>query len=335
MDDRIFISHATEDKKLALQLVGYIESTTEYKCWMAPRDIPNGKSWLDAINEGVRNCAGIILIFSPHAAHSTWVINEITSGRNQGKAIFPFMITHGETDSSLFLMVNHLQWVDGTGNPPSKFRELVEGLDTHYNATSSHLPTTRIEQKRRLPKWVLFAIAAVVVILVAVGVTRQLGKQEPLPTNLTDSILPSIETTTDETQDEAPVPTKATKETRGERADAHEHKKGLAEKNDAAKYEPTTQEVASNVTTEKGFEQEPETKEVVTSAQSKEEKVEEPNNNVVDTKAEIYKKKYDKATRLYAAKKYKEALKLFEELKKEYPQEKNLDTYIESCNQKK
>ena len=125
MSDRIFISHAKEDAEIALNIVDYIERNTDMKCWIAPRNIPSGQSWITSINEAVKNCAAIVLVLSTDAAESDWVLREISTGITLKKNIFPFKLTDKATDSDLYFSISTLQWIDGTVNPKSKFPELV------------------------------------------------------------------------------------------------------------------------------------------------------------------------------------------------------------------
>lgn len=52
MQQRIFISHSSQDKDIADRVLSYLESNDQC-CWIAPRDIPPGADWADSLIDGI------------------------------------------------------------------------------------------------------------------------------------------------------------------------------------------------------------------------------------------------------------------------------------------
>ena len=75
-EGRAFVSHAHEDGVFAARLVEAIESAG-LPCWIAPRDIVAGRSWDEAIVDGLDRSSVFVLVFSRFAAASVQVAKEL------------------------------------------------------------------------------------------------------------------------------------------------------------------------------------------------------------------------------------------------------------------
>ena len=102
-------------------------------CWIAPRDILPGDSWLEAIIDGVSRCQIMILVFSANTHRSQWVKDEITMALNRNIKIIPFRIENVSPQGALRILQVRCQWVDAT-TPP-----LEQHLDRLAQAVRTHL----------------------------------------------------------------------------------------------------------------------------------------------------------------------------------------------------
>lgn len=87
----VFISYSTIDTANAETIRNVLEKNG-LSCWMAPRDIPGGSNYTKEIPIAIRNCKVFLLILSKNAQSSQWVLKELDSAVNAGKAILPFML---------------------------------------------------------------------------------------------------------------------------------------------------------------------------------------------------------------------------------------------------
>jgi hypothetical protein len=116
----VFISYAQEDKPVADAVCVKIESKN-IRCWIAPRDIPPGKNFPEAIVEGIEESKLVALIFSSFANKSPHVTRELTNAVNKGLVIIPFRIEDVIPSKSMEYLISVPHWLDAI-TPP---------LDTH------------------------------------------------------------------------------------------------------------------------------------------------------------------------------------------------------------
>jgi hypothetical protein len=61
--DPIFVSHVSEDRDRALEVVGQLERRG-YRCWIVPRNVRAGRPFDDEIVSAIERCSSMLLIFS-------------------------------------------------------------------------------------------------------------------------------------------------------------------------------------------------------------------------------------------------------------------------------
>jgi hypothetical protein len=112
----VFISYAQEDKPVADTVCARLESHN-IRCWIAPRDIAPGKSFPEAIIEGIDEGDVVVLIFSSYANKSPHVTREMTNAVNKGRIIIPFRIEDVRPSKSMEYLLSVPHWLDAV-NPP-------------------------------------------------------------------------------------------------------------------------------------------------------------------------------------------------------------------------
>ena len=85
----VFISYAQLDKPIADAVCAKLESR-HIRCWIAPRNVPPGKNFPEAIIDAIEESKVVTLIFSSHANNSPHVPREVTKAVNKGCIIVPF-----------------------------------------------------------------------------------------------------------------------------------------------------------------------------------------------------------------------------------------------------
>ena len=120
----VFISYAQEDKPIADAVCAKLESRN-IRCWIAPRDIPPGKSFPEAIIEGIEGGKVVVLIFSSSANKSPHVTRELTNAVNKGRIIIPFRIEDVLPSKSMEYLISVPHWLDAVSPPLEKHIDLL------------------------------------------------------------------------------------------------------------------------------------------------------------------------------------------------------------------
>jgi hypothetical protein len=125
----VFISYAQEDKPVADAVCAKLEAG-KIRCWIAPRDVPPGKDFPEAIIEGIEGGMIVVVIFSSHANSSPHVIRELTNAVNKGRIIIPFRIEDVVPSKSMEYLISVPHWLDAVTPPLEKhIAVLVQTID--------------------------------------------------------------------------------------------------------------------------------------------------------------------------------------------------------------
>lgn len=129
-----FISYSSKKKtkNIADALCNFLESN-KIRCWMAPRDIPAGQEYPEAINEGISKAKAFILVFSDAAQQSKWVRKETNLALDNNKLIIPFRTEDCPLKGGMKTMLVNVHWIDAVETPNEKFIELANVIQTILN----------------------------------------------------------------------------------------------------------------------------------------------------------------------------------------------------------
>lgn len=125
----VFISYSNKNSTEAVELCNNLEMN-EIRCWMAPRDIPPGAVFPEAIAEAIQNCKSVLLLLTPDSNVSDQVVNEMTLASNHHKTVVPFSIGTFTISDSLSYFLGKFQRVTA-GEPWS---DSIPGLIASYRS---------------------------------------------------------------------------------------------------------------------------------------------------------------------------------------------------------
>ena len=128
MANHVFITHAVEDKKIANLVCEALESNG-IKCWIAPRDVPYGMNFEDAIVDAICGSKLMILILSTHSNNSPHVKREIQNAcmEDAQTPILPFRVEDIRLNKALRYYLGSTQWLDASTPPlESHFENLIK-----------------------------------------------------------------------------------------------------------------------------------------------------------------------------------------------------------------
>lgn len=137
----VFISYRSEDKKAADQLCEALEKQS-ISCWIAPRDIPPGTEWAEAIVEGIRRCSSFVLILSANSRNARQISREAELADKNGLPIITFRIENVEPPPGLLYFLGNIQWLDifslGFDNAVAKLVNVIQRGPKYPAETTAH-----------------------------------------------------------------------------------------------------------------------------------------------------------------------------------------------------
>jgi hypothetical protein len=108
---RIFISHASEDKRRARHVAAILRRKG-WDTWIDESDIPGGAQWADSIQQALRSCSLVVLLVTAHSVSKDWVLDEIAGARNLRVPIIPAVLEDVRLPDGLRFMLQRTQFVD-------------------------------------------------------------------------------------------------------------------------------------------------------------------------------------------------------------------------------
>ncbi|MGA1981843.1 MAG: AAA-like domain-containing protein [Acidobacteriaceae bacterium] len=112
----VFISYSSKDE-LAAQTVCRVLEHNGIRCWIAPRDIPGGVPWDNAIIEGINTTSIMVLIHSVNANESPQIKKELHLALSKKKTLIPLRIQRVHPDDELEFILTTVQWLDAFDSP--------------------------------------------------------------------------------------------------------------------------------------------------------------------------------------------------------------------------
>lgn len=121
MKHRVFISHSSQDAKLAQAVCHYLEEAG-VPCWIAPRDIRE-QDWAAGIMAGIRGSDVFVLILSRNSIPSNEVMKEVAEATRVCTYILPFKIDGEALTDGMQYHLGPIHWLDAV-TPPMEQRIL-------------------------------------------------------------------------------------------------------------------------------------------------------------------------------------------------------------------
>jgi uncharacterized protein YjbI with pentapeptide repeats len=111
MTHDVFISHSTKDKPTADAICHALESGG-IRCWIAPRDELAGIKYFIQINQAIKDCSLLVLVFSANANISAHVIREVEIALENSKTVIPYRIEDTPMSVELDYLLKGIHWLD-------------------------------------------------------------------------------------------------------------------------------------------------------------------------------------------------------------------------------
>lgn len=121
----VFISYSTKNTDVASKIC-YILEKNNLKCWIAPRDISSGRSYVDEIADAIKKTKIVVLVYSQYSQDSKYVNNELNMAYSHKKDILSFNIDDSLPKKEMEYYLKVTQWLTAFPNPDNHYEALVE-----------------------------------------------------------------------------------------------------------------------------------------------------------------------------------------------------------------
>ena len=159
----IFVSYASQDRDVAFRIVGFLEQQG-ITCWVAPRDVPPGVEYGQAIISGIEQSRALVLILSDQSNDSMFVRKEVERAVSKTKPVLPVRIREVTPSGSLEFFISSAQWVDAWKSPMEQhLLPLVGAIKAIGQPGAVPVRSAPLPPPRRssMPLWVSMALATV------------------------------------------------------------------------------------------------------------------------------------------------------------------------------
>lgn len=178
MNHDVFISYSSQDMEAA-QAICHVLEQNEIRCWMAPRNIPPGSDYGDVIDDAIKSCKVVVILYSEKAASSPWVTGELNVAFEELKTIIPFRLDKTPLKGQTRVMLNQRHWIDAYPDYKTKFNDLVKavalaiGKDIKLDPT----PVKPSEHFKKYKKPIIFGIIAAFVLALIIVLYPFIARQ--------------------------------------------------------------------------------------------------------------------------------------------------------------
>ena len=142
-----FFSYSTKDQETAFSLVEELE-TRGVNCWIAPRNIPAGKSWAGSIIEGLSQCPIFLILLTESSNLSNQVLREDERAVANGSMVIPVRLDDISMSNDLQYYLSTIQWLDTS---ESALGDCAERIAQIAKGTSA--PPLLRQDTLRTPGW--------------------------------------------------------------------------------------------------------------------------------------------------------------------------------------
>lgn len=88
----LFISHASEDQEVAMDIKELAENTYELKCFLDVSDLKSGERWEPQIREALQESREVLILLTENSDSRQWVFAELGAAWALEKKIHPIML---------------------------------------------------------------------------------------------------------------------------------------------------------------------------------------------------------------------------------------------------
>lgn len=122
----LYICSSNRDKAAADAVCAALEASG-LRCWIAPRDVPPGRAWAEAVLDAIAQSRLVVLIFSSRANESPHVKREVERIASIGIPLILFRIENVPPSNAFAYFLGSCHWLNAVTPPlDGHLQELVE-----------------------------------------------------------------------------------------------------------------------------------------------------------------------------------------------------------------
>jgi TolB-like protein/Flp pilus assembly protein TadD len=167
-----FLSYASADAEVAKQVCARLEASG-LRIWMAPRDVPAGAHYADALVRAINGSRSLLLILSENSVDSAHVSKEVERASSKRKPIVAIRLDAAPLTPAFEYFLSESQWVDARDGLDAAMPRLTDDLRRLVTGarvgTAAHaerpIPAVPAKARTRAPVLAL-AVAAVAALIV-------------------------------------------------------------------------------------------------------------------------------------------------------------------------
>jgi TolB-like protein len=166
----VFLSYASHDAEVAKSICQFLESHG-VSCWMAPRNVPAGALYADAIVRAINEAKALVVLLSQSAVASSHVGKEVERASSKNKKIIAFRVDPAPLTPALEYFLSESQWIDVPAlGMPAALTKLAEAVGQGSSAQPRPVSDAKADQHAGKRTKRVAVIAAAVAIVVGVAV---------------------------------------------------------------------------------------------------------------------------------------------------------------------
>ncbi|MBV8552944.1 MAG: toll/interleukin-1 receptor domain-containing protein [Acidobacteriaceae bacterium] len=215
MASDVFISYCRENSAEADRICSFLEQNN-LQCWVAPRNIPGGMEWPEAIAKGIQGSRIMLVLLSSHTQRSKQIGRELTLAANHDLTVITVRLEDVGVPDSLQYFVSNLQWIDVYGDHFNEgMAKLIATLRYQLGRTGDTEKNIRVDPawtsgKKGLSKGKKVALAAGLVFAVfcVIAYEANLNRSEQNDVMPAKTVPPSITPAPDQPPEGTPKQSK-------------------------------------------------------------------------------------------------------------------------------
>ncbi|QXQ07839.1 toll/interleukin-1 receptor domain-containing protein [Sphingosinicellaceae bacterium] len=138
---RYFLSYSRADEVVTLRLADDLLAAG-VPLWVDQYDIRPSQHWDRAVEDAVRESAGMIVVLSPHSAASPNVADEVSVAIELKKAVIPLMIT----PCTVPLRMTRMQYIDATTDYDRALRKCLAEIARYNEPVATTAPAAAVAE---------------------------------------------------------------------------------------------------------------------------------------------------------------------------------------------
>ena len=145
----VFISYTRENESVAKSVCDALEIGGS-SCWIAPRNVPVGVEFYEAVSAAIAESRVLVVILSSHADESPHVRREGLQAVDSSKPIVPLRIEDVQPSKGLKFMIAAHHWLDALSAPIETYLpQLTHAVRELLAAGLSSVPVPACKRRRR------------------------------------------------------------------------------------------------------------------------------------------------------------------------------------------